>query len=48
MMEYRNKRSGRVIDIPSVLTDPEWEPVKAPAPKRKKEGAADGRLRNSK
>lgn len=47
-MKYRHIRTGRVIDIPSVLTDPEWEPVKAPAPKRKKEGAEHERLRNSK
>lgn len=47
-MKYRHIRTGREIDIPSVLSDPEWEPVKAPAPKRKKEGAEHERLRNSK
>lgn len=27
-MLYRNIKNGTVIDIPSVLTDPNWEAVK--------------------
>lgn len=31
-MIYRNIKSGRTVDIPSVLKDPEWEMVKKPSP----------------
>lgn len=31
-MIYRNIKSGRTVDIPSVLHDPEWEMAKKPYP----------------
>lgn len=31
-MIYRNIKNGRVIDIPSVLNDPNWEAVKKKQP----------------
>ena len=34
-MIYRNIHSGREIDIPSVLTSPDWERVDAEKSKKK-------------
>ena len=33
-MEYRNKKTGVVIDVPCEVKGV-WEPVKAPAPEKK-------------
>lgn len=43
-MKYRNRRTGRVIDIGSVLTGKDWEPLgaaPAAAPETKAELTAD-------
>ena len=40
-MKYRNIHNGRVIDIPSVLTSPDWKPVADGGSVPKKKEAAD-------
>lgn len=34
-MRYKHKKTGTVIDIPGILTSPDWERIPAPEEKEK-------------
>lgn len=47
-MQYKNKKTGVIIEIKSNLDSEYWEPVEAPKPTRKKKEVKDDGLRNDK
>lgn len=40
-MRYRNRNTGAEIDVPCVVSGPEWEPLKEPKAKKTKKTSAE-------